>query len=63
MNRQHRDSAGFTDRKLKFLTRYKQPVGREVRKDRTEQNRQLYFLPLISMEHFRDFHFVKGMSN
>lgn len=37
MNRQHRGSAGSRDRKLKFLTRCKQPVGREVRKERTDQ--------------------------
>lgn len=37
MNGQHRDSAGSRDRKLKFLTRCKQPVGRKVRKDGTEQ--------------------------
>lgn len=37
MNGQHRDRAGSRDRKLKFLTRCKQPMGRKVRKERTER--------------------------
>lgn len=37
MNGQHRDSVGSRDRELKFLTRCKQAMGREVRKGRTEQ--------------------------